>query len=214
MGCVASKFASKVPLLPSLVMAAAPQAPPAAATPLAALLGSYLGGACRRVVVLDGEFQSFELAPEHQGAFIWNDFHGPAKPGAPGPFSFMREIGVLTFAAVEGAGAAPSSFALQSAVTRHLPLLFDYRQPAAPFDNPEAFNQTFACVSEETRKVLGAAFDGINLQVRACVRAHSRRSNGIPAADHPELRLSHKRVRGFGGVKQVAGGRRHCLRWQ
>ena len=174
MGCVASKFASKVPLLPSLpslvMAAAAPQAPPAAAAPLAALLGSYLGGACRRVVVLDGEFQSFELAPQHQGPFIWNDFHGPAKPGGPGPFSFMREIGVLTFAAVEGAGAAPSSFALQSAVTRHLPLLFDYRQPAAPFDNPEAFNQTFASVSEETRKALGAAFDGINLQVRPCVR--------------------------------------------
>jgi len=182
MGCAQSRAVSRshAPLLRAL-FAAQPH-DMAAVTPLSQLLSSYLGGTCRRVIALDGEFQSFELAPEHQARYIANDFHGPHVPGTPGPFSFMREIGIVTFCAADAgdtsnAGAAAASsdaaarlprpaFALASAVTRHLPLLFNYERPTVPFDNPEALNQTFALVGDETRKALSAAYEAINLQVR------------------------------------------------
>lgn len=159
MGCSLSKASSKA------LTCSSPVHLSEMSTPLSRLFAGY-GPAPppTRVIALDGEFQSFELRPEQQRTpsglpLHWNDFHKPPTPGMPGPFSFMREIGVISFAASSAASPAPAvptpeaegdasappppppqppQFTLEAAITRHLPLLYSHTAPTEPYSEPEA----------------------------------------------------------------------------
>lgn len=129
------------------------------------VFGSYFPGVSR-VVALDGEFQSFELRPEQQVSssglpLHWNDFHRPPASGTAGPFSFMKEVGVIVYSQE----SETPSFKLDAAITRHLPLLYNYTAPAAPYDEPEAIQAVFCAITKETRDAMEKNFKALSLKL-------------------------------------------------
>ena len=158
---------------PALMLTKGKKAPVPGKEELSAIFSTLLGkNECNRVIVIDGEFQSFQLPPSQQAGFIRNTYNDTTEAHEAGPYGFLREVGVLVFERDSSKRSASQynnntddvgSFKLSSAISRHLPVM--YQRASCRFTDPETLSPDFCGVTDATRLKMQEAHDSLKIKL-------------------------------------------------